>query len=104
MGTLILILLLLAALTGVFWTVVKVTAITVLSLIVTLVVLAYVGAWYVRRRFKRFVNDPVVQQRLRQYQAQPPAGGAVPARGRKEPDDTPDGPPPMLGPGDGAAR
>lgn len=101
MGTLILILLILAALTGVFWTVVKVTAITVLSLIATLVVLAYVGAWYVRRRFKRFVNDPRVQERIRQYQGQGPGGGAVPARGRKEPDEPPRGPPPRLGPGDG---
>lgn len=100
MGTLILILLILAALTGVFWTVVKVTAITVISLIVTLVVLAYVGAWYVRRRFNRFVNDPRVQQRIREFQGPPPGDGAVPARGRKEPDD----PPARLGPGDGAAR
>jgi membrane protein implicated in regulation of membrane protease activity len=89
MGTLILILLLLAALTGVFWTVVKVTAITILSLVLTVVVLVAVAIWYVRRRWRRFVNDPRTQERLRgpAHSEGQRGRSAVPARGRKEPDE-----------------
>jgi len=89
MGTLILILLLLAALTGVFWTVLKVTAIAILSLILTIMVLVWIGIWYMRRRWNRFVNDPRVQEQARRQRGDHAApgrpGGAIPARGWKEP-------------------
>ncbi len=94
MGTLILILLLLAALTGVFWTVLKVTAVTILSLVLTIMVLAYIGVWYARRRWNRFVNDPNIQrvrrgyeQAQRQTRGERPPAGPITAEGRKEPDE-----------------
>jgi Kef-type K+ transport system membrane component KefB len=87
MGALILILLLLAALTGVFWTVVKVTVVAILSTILFFVVLAYVGVWFLRRRWHRFVNDPETQRRMRGAGTPPGPGGAIPAEGRKEPDE-----------------
>ncbi|HWC32397.1 MAG TPA: hypothetical protein VG709_04640, partial [Actinomycetota bacterium] len=49
--------LLLAAMSGVFWTVLKVTIVAVLTTILTLVLLAWIGVWYVKRRFRSFVRD-----------------------------------------------
>jgi hypothetical protein len=94
-GTLILILLLLAALTGVFWTVLKVTAIAILTTILTIMVLVWIGVWLLKRRFNRFVNDPRVQEQVRRYRAGDGGpsghGGAIPARGWKKPDEPPPG-------------
>jgi uncharacterized protein YneF (UPF0154 family) len=94
-GTLILILLLLAALTGVFWTVLKVTAIAILSTILTIMVLVWIGFWFVKRRFNRFVSDPRIQEQVRRHQqghdGAPGRGGAIPARGWKKPEEPPSG-------------
>jgi hypothetical protein len=87
---LILILLLLAALTGVFWTVVKVTVIAVLVTILFFAVLIYGGIWYVRHRWNRFVKEG---QTSRPVGPQTPRGpgrpprDAMPVEGRKEPDE-----------------
>jgi threonine/homoserine/homoserine lactone efflux protein len=74
----ILILLLLAAAAGVFGAVLKVTLILVLSLVLSVVVLAWMGIWYAKRRMRRFQRD--VEVRLDQ------------ARRRREAYDLGDGP------------
>jgi hypothetical protein len=50
----ILILLLVAAAAGVLWAVLKVTLILVVSLILTIVVLAWIGIWVAKRRIREF--------------------------------------------------
>lgn len=57
MGILLLILLLLAAATGVLGAVLKATLVIVLSLVLAIVVLAYVGTWYAKRRMRAFQRD-----------------------------------------------
>lgn len=57
MGIAILLLLVLAAATGVLGAVLKVTLVLVLSLILTIVVLAWVGTWYAKRRLREFQRD-----------------------------------------------
>jgi hypothetical protein len=56
-GIAILLLLLLAAATGVLGAVLKVTLVLVLSLILAIVLLAWIGMWYARRRFRAFQRD-----------------------------------------------
>jgi hypothetical protein len=80
-GALILLLLLFAALTGVFWAVVKVVAIAVISTILTLLVLGFVLMAYARHRVRRFLSQPPGGGR---------SGGAYPTRGwKQEPGDDP---------------
>jgi hypothetical protein len=53
----ILILLLLAAMTGVLGAVLKITLILVLSFVLTMILLAWIGVWYAKRRYRVFVRD-----------------------------------------------
>jgi hypothetical protein len=53
----ILILLLLAAMTGVLGAVLKITLILVLSFVLTMVLLAWIGIWYAKRRYRAFQHD-----------------------------------------------
>jgi putative Mn2+ efflux pump MntP len=64
MAVFLLILLVLAAATGVLGAVLKVTLVLVLSLILAIVLLAWIGAWYVKRRMRAFQRD--VQIRIDQ--------------------------------------
>jgi membrane protein implicated in regulation of membrane protease activity len=64
MAVFLLILLVLAAATGVLGAVLKVTMVLVLSLILTIVLLAWIGAWYVKRRMRAYQRD--VQIRIDQ--------------------------------------
>jgi membrane protein implicated in regulation of membrane protease activity len=57
MGLLILVLLFLAAALGVLGAVLKVAFILVASLVFAMIVLAYLAAWYVRRRVQGFQRD-----------------------------------------------
>lgn len=57
----ILIMILLAAATGVLGAVLKVTLILVLSLVLSIVVLAWIGVWYAKRRMRRFQRDVEVR-------------------------------------------
>ena len=75
MGLLIVLLLVLAALAGVFWAVVKVVVIAVIATILTAMVLGFLVATYFRRRFHRFMRD--AEQR----------GRAIDTQGRREPND-----------------
>lgn len=58
----ILILLLLAAAGGVLGAVLKATLVIVLSLVLAVIALAYLGTWYVRRRVRTLQRD--VEQRF----------------------------------------
>jgi putative Mn2+ efflux pump MntP len=60
-GVFILILLLLAAVTGVLGAVLKVTLILVLSLILATILLAWIGVWYAKRRMRAFQRDVEVR-------------------------------------------
>jgi len=53
----VLILLLMAAAAGVLGVVLKVTLILVLSLILAVVLLAWIGVWYAKRRFRQLQSD-----------------------------------------------
>ena len=53
----ILILVLLAAAAGILGAVLKVTLIVVLSLVLSVVVLAGIGVWYAKRRLRQFQHD-----------------------------------------------
>lgn len=53
----ILLLILLAAAAGVLGAVLKVTLIAVLSLVLSVVVLAWIGVWYAKRRMRAFQRD-----------------------------------------------
>lgn len=53
----ILLLLLVAALTGILGAVLKLTLIVVVSLILSIVVLAWIGVWYTKRRLRRFQRE-----------------------------------------------
>jgi hypothetical protein len=53
----ILILLLLAAMTGVLGAVLKITLILVLSFVLSMVLLAWIGVWYAKRRYRTFQRD-----------------------------------------------
>lgn len=57
MGLFLLILLFLAAAAGILGAVLKFTLVIVLSLVFTVVLLGYLGAWYVRRRVRGFQRD-----------------------------------------------
>jgi hypothetical protein len=56
-GIAILLLLLLAAVTGVLGAVLKVTLVLVLSLVLAIVLLAWIGMWYAKRRMRAFQRD-----------------------------------------------
>ncbi len=75
MGALILLLLILAALAGVFWTVLKVVVIAVIATILTAMVLGFLVATYLRRRFNRFMRDAERRDR------------PIDTRGRREPNE-----------------
>lgn len=69
MGVFLLIVLLLLAAAGVLGAVLKVTLILVVSLVLTVVVLAWIGTWYAKRRLRAFQADleqRADQQRRRQ--------------------------------------
>ncbi len=53
----ILILLLLAAMAGVLGAVLKITLILVLSFVLSMVLLAWIGVWYAKRRYRVFQRD-----------------------------------------------
>jgi uncharacterized protein (DUF58 family) len=53
----ILILLLIAAATGILGAVLKITLVLVLSLILSIVLLAWIGLWYAKRRLRGFQRD-----------------------------------------------
>ncbi len=53
----ILILLLLAAMAGVLGAVLKITFILVLSFVLSMVLLAWIGVWYAKRRYRAFQRD-----------------------------------------------
>jgi len=57
----ILILILLAAAAGILGAVLKVTLILVLSLVLSVVVLAGIGVWYAKRQMRRFQRDVEVR-------------------------------------------
>lgn len=57
MALVILILLLLAAAAGVLGAVLKATLVIVLSLVLAVIALAYLGTWYVRRRVRTLQQD-----------------------------------------------
>ncbi len=57
----ILILLLVAAAAGVLWAVLKVTLILVLSIILTIVVLGWIGVWVAKRRIREFQHEAEVR-------------------------------------------
>ena len=57
MGLFLLLLLLLAAVTGVLGAVLKVTLILVASFVLTIVLLAWIGLWYAKRRMRSFQRD-----------------------------------------------
>lgn len=57
----VLLLLLAAAAAGVLWVVLKITLILVLSLVLTVVVLAWLGIWYAKRRIREFQRDVEVR-------------------------------------------
>jgi hypothetical protein len=65
-GIAILLLLLLAAATGILGAVLKVTLVLVLSLILTIVLLTWIGLWYAKRRLREFQRD--VETRVDQEQ------------------------------------
>jgi Flp pilus assembly protein TadB len=75
MGLLIVLLLILAALTGVFWTVLKVVVVAVIATVLTVLVLGFIIATYVKRRFRRFMAEGERQR------------GTIDARGRREPNE-----------------
>lgn len=62
MSLFLLILLLLAAAAGVLGAVLKITLVIVLSLVFAVVLLGYLGAWYVRRRVRGLQRD--VERRM----------------------------------------
>ena len=75
----LLMLLLLAAAAGVLGAVLKITLVLVLSLVFTLVLLAWIGAWYAKRRLRAFQRDLEIradQQRRRRdaYDVDPDRG------------------------------
>jgi membrane protein implicated in regulation of membrane protease activity len=53
----LLILLLVAAAVGILGAVIKVTLVIVLSLVLAVIALSYLGAWYVRHRVRGFQRD-----------------------------------------------
>ena len=53
----LLILLLIAAATGVLGAVLEVTLVIVLSLVLSVVLLAWIGSWYAKRRFREFQRE-----------------------------------------------
>ncbi|MGZ5290864.1 MAG: hypothetical protein ACXWEH_00885 [Actinomycetota bacterium] len=57
MFTFVLILLLLAAIAGVLGAVLKVTLILVASLVLTVVLLGWIGMWYAKRRMRELQRD-----------------------------------------------
>lgn len=57
MTLLIVLLLLLAAAAGVLGAVLKFTVIVVLSLVLSVVLLSWIGIWYAKRRMRRFRRD-----------------------------------------------
>ena len=57
----ILLLLLFAAAAGILGAVLKVTLILVLSLILSIVLLAWIGVWYAKRRFRELQHDVEVR-------------------------------------------
>lgn len=58
----LILLLLLAAALGILGTVIKVTAVIVLSFVFGIVLLAVIGYYYARHRFRRFVRESEQQQ------------------------------------------
>ena len=64
MALFLVILLVLAAAAGVLGAVLKVTLVIVLSFALAVVLLAWIGAWYAKRRFRAFQRD--VQIRFEQ--------------------------------------
>jgi membrane protein implicated in regulation of membrane protease activity len=85
MALFLLIMLLLAAAAGVLGAALKVTLVIVLSFVLAVVVLAWIGAWYAKRRFRAFQRDVEVRysqdrRRREAYDVRPqPRQG--PARG-----------------------
>ena len=61
MALFLLILLILAAAAGVLGAVLKVTLVIVLSFVLAVVLLASIGAWYAKRRFRAFQRDVEVR-------------------------------------------
>lgn len=61
MVLLILILLVIAAATGVLGAVLEATLIVVLSLILSVVLLSWIGLWYAKRRMRRYQRDVEVR-------------------------------------------
>jgi len=57
MALFLLILLILAAAAGVLGAVLKVTLVIVLSFVLAVVLLTWIGAWYAKRRFRAFQRD-----------------------------------------------
>ena len=82
MAVFLLVLLVLAAAAGVLGAVLKVTLVIVLSLFLSIVLLAWIGAFYAKRRMREFQRDFQVRvdQSRRRSEAydighQPPSGG-----------------------------
>lgn len=76
MAVFLLILLLLAAAAGVLGAILKVTLVLVLSLVMTVVLLAWIGTWYAKRRLRALqwdLEQRADQQRRRRqaYDVQP---------------------------------
>jgi membrane protein implicated in regulation of membrane protease activity len=79
-GLLLLVLLLLAAAAGVLGAVLEVTLVLILSLVLTVVTLAWLGTWYARRRLRAFQRDLQARfdrerRRREAYDVSPHEGG-----------------------------
>ena len=78
MGLFVLVLLLvLAAAAGILGTILKATLVIVLSLVLTVVVLFWIGSWYLRRRMRGFQQDverrfDAARRRRDAYEIPPP--------------------------------
>jgi putative Mn2+ efflux pump MntP len=79
-GIVILVLLLLAAITGVLGAVLKVTLVLVLSLFLAIVLLVWIGTWYAKRRMRAFQRD--VETRVDQARRRRDAVDVEPEPGR----------------------
>ena len=90
MTVFLLILLVLAAAAGVLGAVLKVTLVIVLSFILTIVLLAWIGTWYAKRRFRDFQRDVQVRfdQDRRRQEAYDVGSERPPDRARRLGDGT----------------
>ena len=81
----LILLLLLAAALGILGTVLKVTLVIVLSFVFAVVMLAVIGYYYARHRFRRFVRE---NEQLRQQGHGGSSGRGYPTTGTKGPAET----------------